>query len=99
MFNVINIIVFILILLSGYLLFKYKKLETIAVLATLKAEGLIMLSGTKKLEWAVDWLYSQKLYKDTFLSLIPRNFTKWFVNLVFNNKKPLIEKESSTNKI
>ena len=99
MFNVINIIVFILILLSGYLLFKYKKLETIAVLAALKAEGLSMLSGTKKLEWAVDWLYSQKLYKDTFLSLIPRNFTKWFVNLVFNNKKLLIEKESSTNKI
>jgi hypothetical protein len=99
MFNIINIAVFILILLFGFLLFKYKKLETLAVLAALKAEGLTMISGRKKLEWAVDWIYDQKLFKDSFLSLIPRNFTKWVVNVVFNHKKTLIEKEVYSNKL
>ena len=99
MLSIVNITVIIFILLFVYLLFKYKKLEVLAVLAALKAEGLSMVSGTKKLEWAVDWLYSQKLFKDSFLSLIPRNYTKWFINIVFNHKKNLIEKESRSKKI
>ena len=99
MINIINIVIVIIILAVAFLLFKYKKLETIAVLAALKAEGLSMISGSKKLEYAVDWLYSQQLFKDSFLSLIPRNFTKWVVNFVFNHKKFLIEKENRANKI
>ena len=99
MINIINITITIVILAGTFLLFKYKKLETLAVLAALKAEGISMISGSKKLEYAVDWLYSQKLFKDTFLSLIPRNFTKWIVNFVFNHKKLLIEKENRANKI
>ena len=99
MINIINITIVIVILAGAFLLFKYKKLETLAVLAALKAEGISMISGSKKLEYAVDWLYSQKLFKDTFLSLIPRNFTKLIVNFVFNHKKLLIEKENRANKI
>ena len=99
MINIINIIIVIIILAGAFLLFKYKKLETLAVLAALKAESLSMISGSKKLDYAVDWLYSQKLFKDSFLSLIPRNFTKWIVNSVFNHKKFLIEKENRTGKI
>ena len=99
MINIINITIVIVILAGAFLLFKYKKLETLAVLAALKAEGISMIAGSKKLEYAVDWLYSQKLFKDTFLSLIPRNFTKWIVNFVFNHKKLLIEKENRANKI
>ncbi|MCP1225220.1 hypothetical protein [Sebaldella sp. S0638] len=99
MINIINITIVIVILAGAFLLFKYKKLETLAVLAALKAEGISMISGSKKLEYAVDWLYSQKLFKDTFLSLIPRNFTKWIVNFVFNHKKLLIEKENRAKKI
>ncbi len=99
MFSITNIIVFVIILLFIFLLFKYKKLETISILAALKAEGISMISGTKKLEYAVEWIYNQKLFKDTFLSLIPRNFTKWFINIIFNHQKSLIEKESNSNKI
>ena len=99
MINIINLVIIALILAGVFLLFKYKKLETLAVLAALKAEGLSMISGSKKLEYAVDWLYSQKLFKDSFLSLIPRSFTKWVVNFIFNHKKLLIEKENRTNKI
>lgn len=99
MINIINLVIIALILTGVFLLFKYKKLETLAVLAALKAEGLSMISGSSKLEYAVDWLYSQKLFKDSFLSLIPRSFTKWVVNFIFNHKKLLIEKENRTNKI
>lgn len=99
MINIINVIIILVILTGAFLLLKYKKLETLAILAALKAEGLSMISGTKKLEFAVDWLYSQKLFRDSFLSLIPRNFTKWVVNFVFNNNKLLIEKENRINKI
>ena len=99
MINIINLVIIVLILAGVFLLFKYKKLETLAVLAALKAEGLSMISGSTKLEYAVDWLYSQKLFKDSFLSLIPRSFTKWVVNFIFNHKKLLIEKENRTNKI
>lgn len=99
MINIINIAIIILILAGIYLLFKYKKLETLAVLAALKAEGTAMISGSKKLEYAVDWLYSQKLFKDSFLSLIPKNFTKYVVNFVFNQKKFLIEKENRAKKL
>ena len=99
MINIINLVIIVLILTGVFLLFKYKKLETLAVLAALKAEGLSMISGSKKLDYAVDWLYSQKLFKDSFLSLIPRSFTKWVVNFIFNHKKLLIEKENRTNKI
>ncbi len=99
MINIINLVIIALILAGVFLLFKYKKLETLAVLAALKAEGLSMISGAGKLEYAVDWLYSQKLFKDSFLSLIPRSFTKWVVNFIFNHKKLLIEKENRTNKI
>ncbi len=91
--NLINIIAVIGILGVIFLLFKFKKLETLALLAALRAEALIMLSGTKKLEWAVDWLYSQKLFKDSFLNLIPKNFTKWVVNMIFNKNKANIVKE------
>ncbi|WP_435309519.1 hypothetical protein [Sebaldella termitidis] len=99
MINIINLVIIALILAGVFLLFKYKKLETLAVLAALKAEGLSMISSSGKLEYAVDWLYSQKLFKDSFLSLIPRSFTKWVVNFIFNHKKLLIEKENRTNKI
>ena len=99
MINIINLVIIVLSLAGVFLLFKYKKLETLAVLAALKAEGLSMISGSSKLEYAVDWLYSQKLFKDSFLSLIPRSFTKWVVNFIFNHKKLLIEKENRTNKI
>ncbi|MDR2879782.1 MAG: hypothetical protein LBV03_07710 [Fusobacteriales bacterium] len=99
MINIINLVIITLILTGIFLLFKYKKLETLAVLAALKAESLSMISGSKKLDYAVDWLYSQKLFKDSFLSLIPRNFTKWVVNFIFNRKKLLIEKENRTKKI
>jgi multisubunit Na+/H+ antiporter MnhC subunit len=99
MINIINIAIIILILAGIFLLLKYKKLETLAVLAALKAEGITMITGSKKLEYAVDWLYSQKLFKDSFLSLIPKNFTKWVVNFVFNQKKLLIEMESRKKKI
>ena len=99
MINIINLVIIALILAGVFLLFKYKKLETLAVLAALKAEGLSMISGSGKLEYAVDWLYSQKLFKDSFLSLIPKSFTKWVVNFIFNHKKLLIEKENRTNKI
>ena len=99
MFSIINITIFILILLFIFLLLKYKKLETIAILAALKVEGISMISGTKKLECAVDWIYNQQLFRDTFLSLIPRNVTKWYINVVFNHKKALIEKENNSSKI
>ena len=98
MINIINIIIVIVILAGIFLLLKYKKLETLAVLAALKAEGLSMIPGSKKLDFAVEWLYSQKLFKDSFLSLIPRSFTKWTVNFIFNHKKLLIEKEKRTGK-
>ena len=48
MFSVINLAIFVIILLFIFLLFKYKKLETIAILAALKAEGISMMSGSKK---------------------------------------------------
>lgn len=93
MFNIINITIIITIILILFLLFKYKKLETLAVLAALKAESLSMISGTKKLEWAVEWLYKQKLFQDSILSLVPKKYTKYLINFVFNQKKLLIEKE------
>ena len=55
--NLINIIAIIGILVGGFLLFKFRKLETLALLAALKAEALGMIVGYRKLEWAVDWLY------------------------------------------
>ena len=91
--NLINIIAIIGILVGGFLLFKFRKLETLALLAALKAEALGMIAGYRKLEWAVDWLYSQKLFKDSFLNLIPKHFTKWVVNMVFNKNKANIVKE------
>ena len=93
MINIINIILIASILIIAFLLFKFKKLETLAVLAALKAEALGMVAGSKKLECAVEWLYKQKLFKDSFLALIPKNFTKWLINFVFNQNKLLIEKE------
>lgn len=93
MFNIINIILVVSIIIIIFLLFKFKKLETLAVLAALKAEALGMVAGSKKLEWAVDWLYNQKLFKDSFLALIPKKFTKWLINSIFNQNKLLIEKE------
>ena len=93
MFNIINITIIVSILIIAFLLFKFKKLQTLAVLAALKAEALGMGAGSKKLEWAVEWLYKQKLFKDSFLALIPKNFTKWIVDFVFNQNKLLIEKE------
>ncbi len=94
--SILNVVLVVVILVGGFLLFKFKKLETLALLAALKAESFGLIGGTIKLEWAVEWLYSQKLFKDSFLALIPKNITKWIVNFVFNRNRLIIEKESNT---
>ena len=93
MINIINIAIICVILVVGLLLFKFKKLETLSLFSALKAETMSSLSGSKKLEYAVDWLYSQKIFKDSILRMIPKNVAKWFINFLFNKKKGLIEKE------
>ena len=88
---VLNTIIIIAVLVLGWFLLTYRKLQIMALTASIKAEVKEYLVGEQKLELALNWVMKQNFYKNSILKFIPAKIIKWIINTVFNKNKNIIE--------
>ena len=88
---VLNTIIIIAVLVLGWFLWTYRKLQVMALAASIKAEVKEYLVGEQKLELALNWVMKQNFYKNSILKFIPAKIIKWIINTVFKKNKSIIE--------
>ena len=88
---VLNTIIIIAVLVLGWFLLTYRKLQIMALTASIKVEVKEYLVGEQKLELALNWVMKQNFYKNSILKFIPAKIIKWIINTVFNKNKNIIE--------
>ena len=74
-----------------WFLWTYRKLQIIALAASVKAEVKEYLAGEQKLELALNWVMKQNFYKNSILKFVPAKVTIWIIKAVFNKNKDVIE--------
>ena len=83
---VLNTIIIIAVLVLGWFLWTYRKLQIMALTASIKAEVKEYLVGEQKLELALNWVMKQNFYKNSILiitlSFYPVDYIKKLV-LIF----------------
>ena len=88
---VLNTIIIIAVLILGWFLLTYRKLQIMALTASIKAEVKEYLVGEQKLELALNWVMKQNFYKNSILKFVPAKIIKWIINTVFKKNKNIIE--------
>ena len=88
---ILNTIIIIAVLVLGWFLWTYRKLQVMALTASIKAEVKEYLVGEQKLELALNWVMKQNFYKNSILKFVPAKIIKWIINTVFNKNKNIIE--------
>ena len=79
------------ILVLAWFLWTYRKLEVMAVAASIKAEAMAYLKGSQKLDFALNWLTKQSFYKNSLFRFIPVKWIKGLINIIFKFNKGTIE--------
>ncbi|MCP1225677.1 hypothetical protein [Sebaldella sp. S0638] len=87
----INTSIVIGLVAIGFFVYKYKKAEVLAFVASKWAEAMGGDKGVEKLNYAVDWMMRQEFYKNSVLCIIPKNWIKSLIQHVFNKNKNIIE--------
>ena len=74
-----------------WFLWTYRKLEVMALAASIKAETVAYLKGGQKLDFAINWLTKQSFYKNSLFRFIPVKWIKGLINILFKWNKDTIE--------
>lgn len=88
---ILNTIIIVGVLVLGWFLWTYRKLQIMALAASIKVEVKEYLAGEQKLELALNWVMKQNFYKNSILKFVPAKIIKWIINTVFNKNKDVIE--------
>ena len=86
-----NTIIIVGVLVLGWFLWVYRKLEVLALTGSIKAELQELLKGEEKLNFALKWVIKQNFYKNTLLKFIPENIIKSIINIIYKRNKGSIE--------
>ena len=88
---ILNTGIIVGVLILSWFLWTYRKLQVMALAASIKAEVKEYLVGEQKLEVALNWVMKQNFYKNSILKFIPAKIMKWIINTVFKKNKSIIE--------
>ena len=88
---ILNTVLILGVIAVGWFLWTYRKLQVMALKASIKAEIENYLKGEQKLDFALKWLIKQNFYKNSLLKYIPAKIIKWLINAIFNSNKTVIE--------
>ena len=89
--TLLNTIILIAAAILCWFFWTYRKLQVMALAASIKAEVKTQLKGEQKLNFALEWLMKQDFFKNTILKFIPAKIVKWVINTIFNANKETIE--------
>ena len=89
--TLLNTIILIAAAILCWFFWTYRKLQVMALAASIKAEVKTYLKGEQKLNFALEWLMKQDFFKNTILKFIPAKIVKWVINTIFNANKETIE--------
>ena len=89
--TLLNTIILIAAAILCWFFWTYRKLQVMALAASIKAEVKTYLKGEQKLNFALEWLMKQDFFKNTILKFIPAKIVKCVINTIFNANKETIE--------